>query len=219
MTIGTSTGNRTTATALQTAAASACHFHLLPCFVAGTRIATPAGHRQIETLHPGDLVLTRHDGPQPLCRTLRQQMPATGPLAPIRIAAHTFGDHGTLFVAPHHRILICDPLAELLFGGPEVLVAAHDLVNDHSIRICEGGRVDYVHILFDRPQVIWAEGVLTECFHPATIAGSGTPAKTAGTTGAPPGPALTSNPGTARPALRTLRRAEAQVLLATGLAA
>ncbi|MCP1170321.1 Hint domain-containing protein, partial [Limimaricola sp. ASW11-118] len=35
---------------------------------AGTRIATPLGERAVETLRPGDLVLTRDHGFQPLLR-------------------------------------------------------------------------------------------------------------------------------------------------------
>lgn len=63
-------------------------------------------------------------------------------------------------------MLIRDVLAELLFGETEVLVAARDLVNDSTIRPVEGGEVDYVHILFDRHQVVYSEGLETESFLP-----------------------------------------------------
>ena len=65
-----------------------------------------------------------------------------------------------------HRVLIKDVLAELLFGESEVLVAARDLVNDHSITRREGGDVTYVHLLFDRHQVVFSEGLETESFLP-----------------------------------------------------
>lgn len=138
----------------------------VPCFVAGTRIATPEGHRPVETLRPGDLVLTHDDGPQPLRWIGRRSVAAMGAHAPIRISAGAFGAHRTLMVSPQHRVLVRDPLAELLFGDTEVLVAAKDLVNGRSVTIIEGGTVEYVHILFDRHQVVWSAGLATESFLP-----------------------------------------------------
>ncbi|NCQ22975.1 MAG: 2,3,4,5-tetrahydropyridine-2,6-carboxylate N-succinyltransferase [Rhodobacteraceae bacterium CG17_big_fil_post_rev_8_21_14_2_50_63_15] len=138
----------------------------VPCFVAGTRIRTPSGPVPVEDLRPGDLVITRDDGAQPLRWIGRRQVRAEGDFAPIRIAADTFGRHRELWVSPLHRVLIRDALSELLFGEPEVLVAARDLVNDRSVRRIEGGSVEYVHIMFDRHQVVYSEGLPTESFLP-----------------------------------------------------
>lgn len=138
----------------------------VPCFVAGTMILTSEGERAVETLTPGDLVMTQDDGAQPLRWVGRRRVAATGDLAPIRIEAGTFGPHRTLLVSPLHRVLIRDALAELLFGEGEVLVAAKDLVNDRSVRRIAGGTVDYVHILFDRHQVVLSDGLETESFLP-----------------------------------------------------
>lgn len=137
-----------------------------PCFVAGTLILTPDGERAVETLLPGDLVLTHDDGAQPVRWIGQRTVPARGVLAPVRIKANTLGDHRTLLLSPQHRVLIRDGLAELLFGEAEVLVAAKDLVNDRSIRAQEGGDVTYVHVLFDRHQVVFSEGLATESFLP-----------------------------------------------------
>ena len=138
----------------------------IPCFVAGTLIATPAGEVPVECLAAGDLVLTHDNGPQPLRWIGRRQVAAEGSFAPIRIAPNTFGRHRELLVSPLHRVLIRDALAELLFGEPDVLVAARDLVNDRSVRAVSGGEVDYVHILFDQHQVVFSEGLATESFLP-----------------------------------------------------
>ncbi|OIP85305.1 MAG: 2,3,4,5-tetrahydropyridine-2,6-carboxylate N-succinyltransferase [Rhodobacterales bacterium CG2_30_65_12] len=138
----------------------------VPCFVAGTRIATADGEVAVERLATGDLVLTKDNGPQPVRWVGRRRVAAVGALAPIRIAANTFGAHGELFVSPQHRVLIHDAIAELLFGEPEVLVAAKDLVNDSTVRPVEGGEVEYVHILFDAHQVVFSEGLATESFLP-----------------------------------------------------
>jgi hypothetical protein len=192
----------------------------VPCFVAGTLIATPEGERRVESLAPGDLVMTHDDGPQPVRWIGRRRVRATGALAPVRIRANTFGDHRTLMLSPQHRVLIRDSLAEILFGEAEVLVAAKDLVNDRSIRICAGGEVDYVHILFDRHQVVFSEGLATESFLPGPQATASLEQAIVDEicaifpelnprTGAGYGPA----------ARRTLKGHEAQVLLAAGRAA
>jgi hypothetical protein len=144
----------------------------VPCFVAGTLIATPAGERAVETLRPGDLVLTRDDGAQPLRWIGSRTIAATGDFAPVHIRAGAFGDHRALSVSPQHRVLIDGPLAELLFGEAEVLVAALDLVNGASVTRREGGEVTYVHLLFDRHQVIRSEGLETESFLPGPRTGS-----------------------------------------------
>ena len=138
----------------------------VPCFVAGTLIRTPQGEVAVEALAPGDLVMTKDDGAQPLRWIGRRDVEARAEFAPIRIAQGTFGAHRDILLSPLHRVLIRDSLAEILFGEPEVLVAARDLVNDATVRRVEGGRVEYVHLLFDRHQVIYSDGLETESYLP-----------------------------------------------------
>lgn len=138
----------------------------IPCFVAGTMIATPCGERAVQDLLPGDLVLTKDHGAQPLRWRGTRRVQAIGNFAPIHIRAGAFGDHRDLLVSPLHRILIRDALAEVLFGEAEVLVAARDLVNDHSVQRQPGGQVTYVHLLFDHHQVLFSQGLETESFLP-----------------------------------------------------
>lgn len=138
----------------------------IPCFVAGTLILTPSGQVPVDWLTPGDLVMTRDDGPQPLRWVGSRTVPATGQFAPICIRAGAFGAHQELWVSPEHRILVRDALAELLFAEPEVLIAAKHLVNDRTVRRVEGGTVEYCHLMFDRHQVVISEGLETESFLP-----------------------------------------------------
>jgi hypothetical protein len=145
----------------------------IPCFVAGTRIRTPSGEVPVESLVVGDLVDTLDDGAQPLRWIGRGRAAAKGSLAPIRIRAGTFGDHGTLMVSPQHRILIRDPLADLMFGHEDVLVTAKDLVNDLTIRSVPGGSVEYVHLFFDRHQIVFSEGLATESYLPGAQTAKG----------------------------------------------
>jgi hypothetical protein len=138
----------------------------VPCFTAGTLIDTPAGPRRIESLGPGDLVLTRDNGPQPLRWIGRRSLSATGSFAPVRIAAGGFGATHDVLVSPLHRILVRAGRAELLFDSTEVLVAARDLIDGRTVTRVEGGTVDYVHILFDRHQVVCTSGLASESFLP-----------------------------------------------------
>jgi hypothetical protein len=140
--------------------------NMVPCFVAGTLIETAHGKMPVEVLEVGDLILTRDQGYQPLRWIGQRDVVATGKMAPVEIAANTFGEHGVLRVSPLHRILLQDELAELLFGESEVLVAAKELVNDQTVRIREGGDVTYVHLLFDRHQIVISNGLESESFLP-----------------------------------------------------
>ncbi|WP_299204084.1 Hint domain-containing protein [uncultured Tateyamaria sp.] len=138
----------------------------VPCFVAGTLISTPEGDVPVESLREGDPVLTQDDGPQPLRWIGTRTVAAQDQYAPILIRAGTFGQHDDVMLSPLHRVLIRDSLAELLFGDREVLVAAKDLVNDRSVTRREGGTVTYVHLMFDRHQVVFSGGLATESFLP-----------------------------------------------------
>ncbi|RKF14037.1 2,3,4,5-tetrahydropyridine-2,6-carboxylate N-succinyltransferase [Roseovarius spongiae] len=190
----------------------------VPCFVAGTMIETPSGPVPVETLKAGDLVMTRDEGAQPLRWIGERRVSATGNFAPIFIAANTFGAHDGLFLSPLHRVLIRDALAELLFGETEVLVAARDLVNDRSVRRIEGGLVDYVHILFDRHQVVFSAGLETESFLPGPQTANSFEAEIVDEicTLFPELDRETGR-GYSPAARRTLKRYEAELLVASGL--
>ena len=136
----------------------------IPSFVAGTLIATELGQRNVESLELGDLIMTKDDGLQPLRWKGQRTVAAEDDFAPIRICANTFGQHDDLMVSPEHRVLIRDNLAKLLFGEQEVLVSAKELVNDRSVTRCVGGEVTYVHLMFDRHQVVYSAGLATESF-------------------------------------------------------
>jgi hypothetical protein len=138
----------------------------VPCFVAGTMIKTASGQRPVESLVPGDLVWTMDHGIQPLRWAGQRTVAAVGSFAPVHVRAGTFGEHAHLVVSPQHRILVRDPLADLVFGTPEVLVAAKHLVDGRNVVSVEGGSVTYVHLLFDQHEIVMANGVATESFLP-----------------------------------------------------
>ncbi len=137
------------------------------CFTRGTMILTPTGERRIDDLRPGDLVWTMDSGPQPVRWIGHRRLPATGSFAPVRFAPETIGNVRPLEVSQNHRVLRSGAAIELLFGTSEVLVPARFLLNGATITLREGGWVDYVHLLFDAHQVIWANGAPTESLRSA----------------------------------------------------
>lgn len=139
------------------------------CFSAGTLIDTDRGPRPIEKLRPGDKVRTRGNGMRPVRWINRRRFAARGAAAPVRFAPGSVGNSRPLVVSQQHRLLIADWRAELWFGQPEVLVAAKALVDGGAVRLIEGGTVDYVHLLFDRHEVIFAEGAPAESLHPGQV--------------------------------------------------
>lgn len=68
-----------------------------------------------------------------------------------------------------HRILVEDARAELMFGEAAVLVSAKYLVNGDTVFPVEGGSVTYVHLLFDRHQIVFGNGLPSESFLPGSM--------------------------------------------------
>lgn len=137
-----------------------------PCFVAGTLIETAMGPRRVETLVPGDLVMTRDNGLRPLCWTGGRVVSGLDRHAPVRFETGVLGNDRPLLVSPQHRVLIEGWQAELLFGETEVLSAAVHLVNGSTIRRVPDRAVSYHHILFDRHEIVMSNGAPTESFFP-----------------------------------------------------
>ncbi len=146
------------------------------CFSSDTLIATPQGALPIGRLSAGDVILTRDNGPQEIL--WKGQTVLSGPalrrhpyLRPVRIRRSALLESlptEDLCVSPAHRIMLTGPRAQALFGCDEVLVRARDLIDYDAITVdiaLHG--VIYVHLLLEVHQIIFANGVATESFHPA----------------------------------------------------
>jgi len=137
------------------------------CFTAGSLIKTALGERPIEDIVAGDRVMTRDHGLQTVRWVGARTIPAIGDMAPIAFEEGTLGCSARLLVSPNHRMLISGALAELVCGDDEMLISAKLLINDRNVRRIEGGLVNYVHIMFDYHEVIWAN----DCPSESTYAG------------------------------------------------
>jgi len=73
-------------------------------------------------------------------------------------------------VSPQHRLLFTGYQAQLLFGQDEVLLPARYLADSGRAHRQDVADVTYIHLMFDRHEVIYAEGIATESFHAGDVA-------------------------------------------------
>ncbi|MDD2876512.1 MAG: Hint domain-containing protein [Acidiphilium sp.] len=134
----------------------------MPCFTRGTNLLTPNGYRSVETLIPGD-ALVSFDGVARPIRWIGWRIidlardPAVALLRPVVIAPGAFGPgrpRRALAVSPLHAI----------FGAGK-LVPAVLLVNGATItRDVTGFAVTYYHVELDRHAIVFADGLPTETY-------------------------------------------------------
>lgn len=137
------------------------------CFTPGTLIQTAQGPRAIEQLQAGDLIVTRDNGLQPLRWIGQRTVPGIGRFAPVELHPALMNGTGSpLLVSPQHRLLWSGAQAQMLFGEAEVLVAAQHLLDHPAARRIEQAQVTYIHLMLDRHEVLFANGVATESFYP-----------------------------------------------------
>ncbi|MEO1109600.1 MAG: Hint domain-containing protein [Pseudomonadota bacterium] len=145
-----------------------------PCFTRDTLIATDCGFCPIQNITAGDRVQTVGLGPQTVRWAGRRafttrDLEQDPKLRPVRIVASALGQgmpNRDLLVSRQHRMLVQSKIAQRMFGAPEVLIPAIKLTSvpgiyvDHEVQ-----SVEYFHLLFDRHEVIYAEGAPTESLY------------------------------------------------------
>lgn len=143
----------------------------IPCFTPGTLIATARGQVAVEDIVAGDMVHTVDNEMQPV-RWVRQHMLGPDDLArdptlrPVVIRKHAFGNQRRMLVSPQHGLVWAD-------AGGHLIRAKHaaEYLGNKVARVdTKCASVTYIHLLFDRHQLIYAEGAPTESFYPGPIA-------------------------------------------------
>lgn len=146
------------------------------CFADGTRIDTDAGPVPVEALRAGMMVrVAGADGMAPLrlnlCRRLSGlELMLQPKLRPVHIRCGALGPdlpNRDLRVSRQHRMLVASPICQRMFGCDEVLVPAIRLVGLPGCRIepaPEG--IAWHHLVFDRHQIVFANGAPSESFLP-----------------------------------------------------
>lgn len=141
----------------------------IPCYAPGTLIDTPEGPRAVETLRPGDLVMTLDHGPMPIRWVRSSDHPLEEvevDAKPVLIAAGALGSGlptHNLIVSPQHRILVG---GRGQLQGPfrtEAFAPAKSLTSLPGIRHMKGkSQITWVHFACDRHEVVFANGCLSE---------------------------------------------------------
>ena len=133
----------------------------MPCYCAGTLIATAHGELQVEELAIGDEVLTRSGALRPIKwigrRSYSGRFARGTHVLPICFKAGCIGPdqpRRDLWVSPNHAMFL-----------EGVLIEARDLINGASIIQAERvERVDYFHLELDAHDIILADGAWSESF-------------------------------------------------------
>lgn len=140
------------------------------CFTSDAMILTPDGEVAARDIRVGDLVTTLDHGAQVVRWTGSATVRAVGAFAPVEIAAGALGATRPLRLSQQHRILLAGARLEVLFGSPETLAPAGFLTGIPGVALRPGGFVTYHHFLFDRHEIIFANGVSAESLHPGHAA-------------------------------------------------
>jgi hypothetical protein len=140
----------------------------IPCFTAGTLIATRDGQKRIDDLRLGDHVITR-DSDFIQVQAISQQSYSRAKkrlntdFRPIVIPAGTFCNSRDLHLSPTHRLMVTDNQAELLFGSSEVFVAAKTAL-EYAWAHQQPADFDvtYFHILLTTHELVLVEAMCAE---------------------------------------------------------
>jgi hypothetical protein len=125
---------------------------------AGTLVMTLDGELPVEALSPGDRVISRTSGTAILRSVTVQSV--DGPV--VRILAGSLGHTRPgrdMVVGPDTLLHIRDWRAKALYGKPAALVPARRLVDGEFVAEEAAGPVRLFTLTFDRPEVIYADGL------------------------------------------------------------
>lgn len=145
-------------------AGASTYTDFITCFAEGTLIQTERAAIPVETIKVGQNIWTLREGSQPVRWVATTSVVGHGTFAPVVFAPGAIGNTSELIVSQQHRIRVASPQMDLVFGVPEVLVSAKHLVGLPGVTLQTRDHIAYTHFMFDRHQIVSANGALTESF-------------------------------------------------------
>ncbi len=144
--------------------------------VEGANLRTPCGLRRVELVRPGDLIVTRDNGLQPVRMVWKReitsaQMAARPDLAPIRLKPRAIGPmmpQKDLCLAPDHRVLVPGYRLAGHDQRESCLIEARELAGSSDAAYVDrcGDRVNCYTVIFDSHQIFCVNGLPVESFLP-----------------------------------------------------
>lgn len=132
------------------------------CFLAGTHLRTPHGDRPVETLRPGDIVVTAAGRLVPIrwvgcTRIDATRHPRPHRVAPVRVRAHAFGRGKPvrdLLLSPDHAVGVAGGLAPVALLSNGATILRDDALTDLA----------YWHVELERHDLLLAENLPAEAY-------------------------------------------------------
>lgn len=136
----------------------------------GTRVATSVGWRSVETLAPGDLVLTFDNGLQQIKSITRGFLPddsygSAQRLWPLFLPQGSVGNDTDIILQPDQPVLIEADLNDRPQNDPFILVPAGALEGFGGIeRLCPDAMMSAAQLIFEQSEIVFLKnGALTLC--------------------------------------------------------
>lgn len=130
----------------------------------GTHVMTARGEVAVENLTPGDRVVTRDHGLQPLCFIGRETRRVDAANGPVILRRDTVMNARDLVVSADTRIVVKGVAALANYGAKEVLVPARNMVDGTQIVHAVDGEMTFFQLVLSRHEVIYAEAAAVESF-------------------------------------------------------
>ncbi len=125
----------------------------------GTEILSLAGALPVEALYPGDKIITRDGGAQPLLEITRHEVP--GDLRFIRVQEDALGGKPTreIILPENQRVLLRDWRAQALFGTPQARVPLSRLVDGEFLSWTDARPEALLTLRFKHEHILYADGI------------------------------------------------------------
>jgi len=152
----------------------------MPCFSKSSLILSEMGEIPVEDLRPGDMIVTRGNGLQPVKWVGARHVSArhlfdNSHLRPVLIKKDTYGNGLPVrdtILSPNTRLPVDGAESGLFADVKDIMAPVKHLVDNMNVVQVEVTAANFVHVMFDEHEVIAINGIWTEVFKVSERPGS-----------------------------------------------